>query len=130
MFNRRVVIFLIIGINTVLIDYFIYIGLINLIFEKNFAKALGFISGTIFSYFANKIWTFGDIQSQSKSYIYFTILYGFTLSINVLVNISCIKLLASLGEISFTISFLIATTCSATINFIGMKKFVFKDKNS
>ena len=65
MIKKELLFFLIIGITTVVIDLFIYscflwaeIGTIN------FAKGMGFLFGTIFSYFSNK-----NIIKKSNEFI-------------------------------------------------------------
>jgi len=89
------------------------------------AKATGFLTGTLFAYFANRLWTFGHTQHQSGSAWRFAVLYASTLGANVLINALALKLLAdAMGSVQ--LAFLLATGVSASLNFVGMKFFVFK----
>ena len=129
MIKREAAVFLVVGSLTVLIDFLIYRGLVwtgCLVVDK--AKAVGFLTGTTFAYFANKMWTFGHQEHTPGSASRFVILYAITLCANVLVNAGCLELFRTL-PFAVTAAFLIATGISAVLNFTGMKWFVFKTRN-
>ena len=117
--------FLIVGITTVLVDFVVYLLLLFFDFETGLAKALSFSIGAIFAYFANRGYTFQSKRKGLLRFILFSALYILTLTINVGVNGSA---LSALGATQFFIifSFLIATTLSAVINYIGMKYIIFR----
>jgi putative flippase GtrA len=126
MIKRELVIFLIVGASTVLVDFFTYRGLIDFqVMEVDTAKATGFSVGTLFAYFANRFWTFGQKLHKPGSVWRFSALYASTLGANVLMNALALKLLADIA-IAFQLAFLLATGVSASLNFLGMKLFVFK----
>lgn len=126
MIKRELVIFLIVGASTVLVDFITYRGLIDFqVMEVNTAKATGFLVGTLFAYFANRLWTFGQKSHKPGSAWRFSALYTSTLGANVLINALALKLLADMA-IAFQLAFLLATGVSASLNFLGMKLFVFK----
>jgi putative flippase GtrA len=126
MIKRELVIFLIVGASTVLVDFMTYRGLIQFQFmEVDMAKAAGFLMGTIFAYFANRFWTFGHNPHVSGSVWRFSALYASTLGANVLTNALALKLLADMA-ITIQLAFLLASGVSACLNFLGMKLFVFK----
>lgn len=126
MMKRQIKIFLIVGILTVLIDYIVYRGLVwSLPVHVDMAKAISFIVGTIFAYFANRSWTFQHQSPIKSSAIRFMMLYGLTLSINVGTNALCLMVFEPFNY-KLVLAFLIATGLSALLNFIGMKFFVFK----
>jgi len=126
MIKRELAIFLIVGVSTVLIDFISYRGLIGFqVMEVDMAKAAGFLVGTLFSYFANRIWTFGHNPHVPGSVWRFSALYASTLGANVLINSLALKLLADMA-IAIQLAFLLATGVSACLNFLGMKLFVFK----
>ena len=126
MIKRELVIFIIVGLSTVLVDLMIYYGLIQFqVVEVDMAKATGFLVGTLFAYFANRIWTFGHRSHRQGSVWRFLFLYGSTLSTNVLINSLALKLLVDTTA-TFKLAFLLATGTSACLNFLGMKFFVFK----
>jgi len=129
MFKKQFGIFLIIGALTVLIDYSTYRVLLAFsLFSISLSKGFGFILGTIFSYFANKLWTFSYIGSLPKSIYRFIGLYLATLGLNIGINALCLTMFAELDH-CWEISFLIATAFSAIVNFMGMKFYVFKQND-
>jgi putative flippase GtrA len=126
MIKRELGIFLIIGSLTVLVDFGAYQCLVWLgLAGVDMAKAIGFLVGTLFSYFTNRFWTFGHKSHVPGSLWRFALLYGATLGANVLVNSLALKLFAD-AIAAVQLAFLLATGISATLNFLGMKLFVFK----
>lgn len=126
MIKRELLIFLIVGTSTVLVDFMTYRGLIQFQFmEVDMAKATGFLIGTIFAYFANCFWTFGHKSHAPGSAWRFLALYASTLGANVLINALALRLLADVAA-TLQLAFLLATGGSACLNFLGMKLFVFK----
>ena len=121
---RESKIFIKVGLMAVCIDFLVYSLLLVLGFNPSIAKFISYISGAFFSYKANKKWTFNSISSKYTPFT-FSISYSLSLYINILVN----KLGLSFSNDRYTaiiaISFLIATICSATINFLCLKFFVF-----
>ncbi|WP_367575912.1 GtrA family protein [Pseudomonas oryzihabitans] len=121
MIKREIVIFLFVGMLTVFVDFLTYQGLMKAEFMPiYFAKTAGFLAGTLFSYFANKFWTFGQKTYVSGSVWRFSLLYIATLLVNVFINSTALRFTSTL------MSFLVATGVSAMLNFLGMKFFVFK----
>jgi len=126
MIKRELIIFLIVGASTVLVDFMTYRGLFQFqVLEVSMAKATGFLVGTLFAYFANRFWTFGHKSHAPGSAWRFSALYSSTLGANVLINAVALKLLADTA-FAFQLAFLFATGVSASLNFLGMKLFVFK----
>ena len=126
MIKRELAIFLVVGASTVLVDFFSYHGLIGFqVMDVDMAKAAGFLTGTLFAYFANRFWTFGHKSHIPGSAWRFSALYVCTLGANVLVNALILKLLADV-EFAIQLAFLLATGASASLNFVGMKFFVFR----
>lgn len=124
--GRELGIFLVVGSLTVLIDYSTYRSLVwGQLLAVDMAKGVGFITGTAFAYLANRFWTFGHKQHAAGSTRRFALLYAVTLSVNVGINALALNAFIALpGAVQF--AFLIATGISSTMNFIGMKSFVFK----
>ncbi len=127
--GKELGIFLIVGTLTVIVDFVIYRGLVTgLAADVDLAKAVGFVSGTVFAYVFNRFWTFGDRQHAAGSAARFIVLYGATLAINVLINRAGLEILRSLETaVSVPMAFVLATGVSAALNFIGMKWFVFRE---
>ena len=162
MIRRELAIFLIVGTMTVVIDFLTYRGLIwAQLLGVDSAKGIGFLTGTVFAYFANRFWTFGHKVHAVGSAWRFIFVYSLTLGTNVLVNsfliawlpsnvpalldelIAASKFVSAYNpiyhemnitlskilnkeEVDIQIAYLVATVTSATLNFIGMKLFVFK----
>jgi putative flippase GtrA len=126
MIKRELLIFLIVGLLTVLVDFVSYHGLVgSALIPVNAAKAAAFLAGSLFAYFANRFWTFGHVAQRTGNAWRFAVLYGATLSSNVLVNALVLTMLVGV-EGSIQLAFLAATSVSACLNFLGMKLFVFK----
>ena len=89
------------------------------------AKAIGFLVGTIFSYFANRFWTFVHKPHAPGNAWRFVVLYTSTLGANVLINSLALKLFAD-TLVTIQLAFLLATGVSASLNFLGMKLLVFR----
>ena len=129
MIRKEIIVFLIVGTTTVLVDFIAYKLLLWGGIGYNPAKAVGFITGTVFAYAANRAWTFGHVQHKPNSLPRFCLLYGLTLGTNVLVNRFFLSSLEGMVQ-AVQIAFLIATGVSATLNFLGMKFFVFRPHES
>jgi len=125
MIKKEIRTFLVVGTLTVCVDFIFYQLLLHTeVLPLSIAKALGFIAGTVFAYFANRYWTFNHRSPSSGSIVRFYVLYGLTLLVNVLTNALIIKALPSL-DLAVYLAFIVATGLSAVLNFIGLKKFVF-----
>ena len=129
MIRRELPIFIVIGIITVLIDFSTYRGLIWSGLNVDAAKAAGFLTGTVFAYAANRMWTFGHKQHAKGSLWRFISLYAVTLAGNVCINALALNGLSGFKG-SVQVAFLLATGTSAMINFLGMKFYVFRTATS
>ena len=135
MLKRELAIFLVVGLLTVAVDFAIYRTLIysNLLGSNvfNLAKGLGFIGGAILAYFANRFLTFNQQTTGKGRIVRFILVYLLGLAANIVVNYLSshyLNPIAVMPEYILLIVFLLATGVSATLNFIGMKFFVFTDR--
>jgi putative flippase GtrA len=127
MIKKEVIVFIIVGATAVVIDYLSYRWmLVMLDGSVTSAKVLGFLSGTLFSYVVNRWWTFSHSNPLTGSLWRFGCLYTTTLVVNVSVNGVLLNLFTQQDK-GVSIAFVIATTCSAALNFLGLKYFVFKN---
>ena len=127
MIKKELTVFVVIGVITVLIDFIVYIVLVEFrLSDVNVAKGVGFVSGTIFSYFMHRIWTFGHKTHKPGTVWRYVLLYMSTLGVNVSIN-SFILIFLLEFQFIILLAFLIATGASTIVNFIGMKWFVFKE---
>ena len=125
MIRKELAIFLVVGVLTVLVDYLTYRGFVWIgLLEIDFAKGVGFLTGTVFAYFANRLWTFGSRPHAKDSAWRFAALYALTLLINISANALMLGLLSG-RPCLVEVAFVIATGLSATLNFVGMKYLVF-----
>lgn len=126
MIRRELLVFLVVGSLTVLVDFLTYRSLLwSGWIGTGAAKAAGFLAGTVFAYFANRAWTFGHRTHRSGTAWRFALLYAVTLGANVTVNAAALHLLTGTG-FAVQLAFLAATGVSTCLNFLGMKLFVFK----
>ena len=123
---RQITVFLIVGILTVSIDYVTYtIILASELTSVSLAKGVGFFSGSVFAYLANRLFTFRATNSQKVAIIRFIVVYLSSLAANVLVN-SCSLHYMQTYSFAIPFSFCVALCISVPMNFVGMKYFVFR----
>ncbi len=101
----------------------------------SWAKGISFLLGTVTAYLMNKYYTFGQKEKSLQEVGRFGVLYGISLAANIGVNKVCLGLLPSM-QIGGTVltsfqwvkllAFVLATSTSTVINFIGQKFWVFK----
>lgn len=119
--------FFLIGILAFLTDGSVYFTLINYgHVQHDISKATSFFTATIIAFLLNKFWTF---QSRRKSlYEVLTVyaLYAITFTANTSVNHATL----SAYEGRTVLAFLLASTCSTMLNFLGMKFIVFRGSGS
>jgi putative flippase GtrA len=113
--------FIVTGIFAVATDYFSYLALINII-DVDLSKACSFVLGSLVAFFLNKFWTFNSEKKAAAAIGPFIILYSSTFFVNVSLNHFSLAYITDMK----TIAFLIATSASTILNFIGMKFWVFK----
>lgn len=126
MLKRELVIFIVVGSLTFLIDYFVYTAMITYIYLPiELAKVIGIMAGTMSAYVMNRLWTFNHTRYSLGSIGRFLMLYIITLGLNVSINTAILALLSGISAAMF-IAFTIAAGIAASLNFIGMRYFVFK----
>ncbi|HIF36755.1 MAG TPA: GtrA family protein [Candidatus Thioglobus sp.] len=123
--HSRVGRFLLVGSTTVLIDFSVYVVLLLIEVEISIAKGVSFSVGAIFSYFANRKYTFKSQRKNTLGFISFSILYGLTLAVNVGAN-ELVLFALDETQLFIIFAFLVATGLSAALNYLGMKYVVFK----
>lgn len=125
MITKKLMVFLIVGGMTVVVDYMVYWGLVlSGLWVTGFSKALSFLAGSFFAYVVNRLWTFSDRNHRAGSWVRFATLYALTLFVNIYINDSMLDLTTDFHH-SIQVSFLLATGISAALNFLGMNYFVF-----
>lgn len=122
--QKQVFKFLIVGTLTVFIDYLFYC-LFLFFLSTSTSKGISFVIGAVFSFIANKTFTFNYNKFLKKSIFLFVLLYLITLIVNITTNEFFLIIFSNL-ILKTEISFIISTSISALINYLGMKYFVFK----
>lgn len=117
--KKQLIRFLFAGFSAVLVDLVSYYILLNF-FNFNLAKTISFIFGSIVAFIVNKYWTFEQYIKNLSEIIRFTSLYSLTLALNIIAN----RISLVLTDMVL-LSFIIATTASTIVNFIGQKFWVF-----
>ena len=123
--NNELKKFIVSGISTVIVDLFTYSLLIKFGVNLSVSKAISFSSGTLYSYFINKNWTFKS-KGGFHTFIKFIVTYFISLNINISVNNLIINFFSLKNFKIIFIAFLVSTIFSATFNFLSLKTYVFK----
>ena len=119
-FEREIRRFIFVGLIVLITDMSIYYTLIKII-NYDVAKVIAFVFGTIVAFVLNKLWTFQKYQKKFSEVWQFIVLYTFALLVNVVTN----HFVIDLTNLIF-FSYLVATTMSTMINFLGQKLWVFR----
>lgn len=111
---------------TVLVDYAAYRSILLFSTAIDLSKAIGFLTGTLFAYFANRHFTFHSTAPHGWQLVRFLAVYLSTLAANVAVNALALDSLSGIDH-AVSLAFVIATAISATLNFVAMKYWVFPE---
>jgi putative flippase GtrA len=117
--------YLVAGGSAVVVDFIFYRSIIWMFDMKMLAKAVGYISGTIYSFYVNRSFTFKRDSSNREQVISYLFIYVVSMFLNTGINQAGLTLLGT-GEIGINASFVTAAVASAAFNFVCMKRFVFK----
>jgi len=121
--------YLVAGGSAVVVDFILY-RLIMWVFDvKLLAKAVGYVGGTVYSFFVNRSFTFKRDSSNRQQVIAYLAIYVLSMFLNTGLNQLGLKTLGT-GEIGINVSFAIAAVASAAFNFVCMKRFVFKREHT
>ncbi len=143
---KQITKFFIIGVSAVLVDFIIYYMMSDLMgINTDLSKAIGFMVGTVYTYFLNKRWTWKYTERSNKGMVLkFGIVYAVSFVFNILINKYGLELIPDFNinlSLTYTdgnvqnifsikgdkfLAFFFATVMSAVINFIGQKFLVFK----
>lgn len=118
--------FLLVGGSCMVIDLLTYRTCLFLTSTVSLSKGMGFIVGTTVAFFANRAFTFQHDDGNGLSQVpRFLAVYAATLLVNVGINSGMLHALG-MSEVGINASFAFATICSSALNFVGMKKLVFR----
>jgi putative flippase GtrA len=109
---------------SVAIDFAVYRLLVSQAgYQNDFAKASGYLSGLVFGFFLNKLWTFESRQARLSEPLLYLAVYSVTFLLNLAINRG---ILAGFGESAMPLAFLMATGVSTVCNFVGLKLVAFR----
>lgn len=117
--------YLVAGSSAVFVDFILYRSIVWMLDMKLFAKVIGYVGGTIYSFYVNRSFTFKRNESNREQVISYLFIYILSMVLNGGINQTGLMLLGS-GELGINFSFATAAVASAAFNFVCMKRFVFK----
>jgi putative flippase GtrA len=116
--------FVVVGVMSVAIDFAVYRLLATQAgYQNDIAKAAGYLSGVVFGFFLNKLWTFESRRARLSEPLLYLAVYSITFALNLGINRG---VLAALGPNSIPIAFLLATGVSTVCNFVGLRLVAFR----
>lgn len=118
--KREISLFLIVGAIATTIDFFLYFVLVNFEVTNEIAKSISFLSSVLVGYLGNANITFYGAVPRPPRYL-------FVYSLSLLVNVSINSITYSVSE-SWLMSWILATASSTTLNYLGLRHFVFTQK--
>ena len=116
--------FTLVGMFAVFIDLLFY-KFFLLFTQPVISKSISFFIGSLYSYFANLLFTFKLKNNSINQFSKFIIIYSLSLFINVWVNSLVLSKLSFQSKTEIYVAFLIAVICSASFNFYCIRNYVF-----
>ena len=130
-FKHQVIFYFLCGALSTSCDFAIYYLLYHNDVQLDIAKGSSFLIATFISYFLNKYITFKTLNRSFMEFTNFVVVHLVSMVIDVGTNRLFLLLLSYfiVGQNKFFLSFVLATGCSVTSNFIGQKFWVFKSRS-
>ena len=119
---KQVIKFGIVGVANTIIGYGTYLILITFGVNVQLAMAGNWVIGSIFSFFLNKYWTFGQKNSDFASVIRFIIVC----TVAMLLNIVFVTIAVNFLGMEKKIGGLVSMGLVIVVNFLGQKFFAFR----
>lgn len=116
--------FLITGGFAAIVDFGLYVVLLELGQHVNIAKTLSFIAGTITAYLINRRWTFQAAHSHAR-FIAVCVLYALTFAVQIGINYFFYMEFES-QPWRVPVAFVIAQGTATVINFIVQRSIIFR----
>jgi putative flippase GtrA len=116
--------FLITGGFAAIVDFGLYVVLLEFGLHVNIAKSLSFIAGTITAYLINRRWTFQAAHSHARL-IAVCVLYALTFAVQVGINYFFYMEFES-QPWRVPVAFVIAQGTATVINFIVQRSLIFR----
>lgn len=118
--KNKIVRFVLVGGCSTIIDFIIYM-LLSLRINITFAKGVSMICSSVFSYIANKNFTF---LNKKKTNVAYLMKFYIVFMANFVANLGANRLVYAMTE-SKIVAFILATLCGTMINYLGQRFIVF-----
>jgi putative flippase GtrA len=116
------------GLVAVIIDWGAYFVLAHFYgISPSISKPISFLIGTVFAFYYNGIFSFQSNLGKGQ-FIRHLILYAFSMSLNLIVFTLSMKFGPTYLVPKSLLGLGLATSISMTINFVGMRNWVFRSK--
>lgn len=115
--------FILVGGCSTAIDFVIYM-LLSMRLPITISKGISMIVASIFSYIANKSFTF---RNKDKTNIKYLVRFYIVFVANFLANLGMNYIIYGFTE-NKIVAFALATLCGMTVNYLGQRFFVFNGK--
>ena len=122
---KQMIKFGIVGVANTIIGYGTYLILIAFGINVQLAMAGNWVIGSIFSFFLNKYWTFGQKNNDFESVIRFIIVCTLAMLLNIALVTVAVNFLGMEKRIGGLVSMLLVIA----VNFLGQKFFAFRGQN-
>lgn len=122
--ENKIIRFIIVGGTSTCIDFIIYM-LLNKIISITISKLISMTISCVYSFFINRNWTFGDKNTNA---VFQIPKYVFSQCINIVTNVVVNEIMIILTN-EKVISYICATLCAMTVNYILQNNIVFKRSN-
>lgn len=119
--NIEVFRFLVVGGSSTAIDFVVYM-ILTMKLPVNVAKTISMGISSIYSYFANKKYTF---KNKDKTDIKYLVRYYIAFAFNFITNVSVNSMIYQKTQMK-VVAFIIATACAMIVNYLLQRYFVFK----
>ena len=116
----EILLFLIVGAIATSVDFFVYFVLVDFEVSTEMAKSISFLSGVLVGYLGNVNITFHNAVPRPFRYL-------FVYAVSLLINVSINSITYSVSE-NGLMSWILATASSTTLNYLGLRHFVFTQK--
>ncbi len=116
------------GLIAVTLDWGAFFVLIHFCgISPNISKPISFIVGTVFAFYYNGTFSFQSNLDKSQ-FIRHLILYTFSMTINLIVFTLIMRFIPTFLAPKSLLGLGLSTSVSMTINFVGMRNWVFRSK--